>query len=77
MRMYLPISIPALIGWSNMRKYFTMDEKKEIKRVPDVAGEFPDKLIGIDLAQNTDFTCKELVEVVGEPLSKGIVDGFK
>ena len=52
-------------------------KKKEIKRVPDVAGEFPDKLIGIDLAQNTDFTCKELVEVIGEPLSKGIVDGFK
>lgn len=49
-----------------------MDEKKEIERVPDVAGEFSNTP-----ARNTDFTCKELVEVVGEPLSKGIVDGFK
>lgn len=62
--MYLLISIPALIGWINM--------KKEIERVPDVAGEFSNTL-----ARNTDFTCKELVEVVGEPLSKGIADSFK
>ena len=46
--------------------------KKEIERVPDVAGEFSNTL-----ARNTDFTCKELVEVVGEPLSKGITDSFK